>query len=46
MEPAVWIVAAITVAAVLLRPGRLPEAIWACSGAGLLIVFRLIPIST
>jgi arsenical pump membrane protein len=35
--PAVWAIAAATVLLILIRPKRIPEAVWACTGAGLLI---------
>jgi arsenical pump membrane protein len=38
-----WTIAASTVAAMFVRPRRIPEAIWACLGAGLLLVLRLEP---
>lgn len=38
-----WAIAAIATAAVILRPFRWPEAIWAISGALLLIALRLLP---
>src|SRR5258708_25885995 len=40
-----WTIAASTVAAMFVRPRRIPEAIWACLGAGLLLSFHLIPFS-
>jgi arsenical pump membrane protein len=38
----IWAIAGIATAAVILRPFNLPEAIWAVSGAVLLVVTRLI----
>lgn len=38
----IWIITALAIAGVILRPFRLPEAIWAVSGAGLLLVCGLI----
>jgi arsenical pump membrane protein len=38
-----WGIAASTVAAMFVRPRRIPEAVWACLGASLLLVFQLIP---
>jgi arsenical pump membrane protein len=38
-----WTIAASTIAAMLVRPRRIPEVIWACLGAGLLLVFHLVP---
>lgn len=40
---ATWSVAGLTILLILLRPRRIPEAVWACSGAAALIVFGLIP---
>ncbi len=37
-----WSIAASTVAAMFVQPRRIPEAIWACVGAGLLLVCHLI----
>jgi len=42
----VWTVTAATLAAVLIRPGKWPEAIWACLGAALLVVTGQLPISS
>ncbi|MGH9625231.1 MAG: arsenic transporter [Bryobacteraceae bacterium] len=39
---AIWAITALTIAAILIRPKGWPEYIWACSGAILLIAFRLI----
>jgi arsenical pump membrane protein len=41
---AIWIIASIATAGVILRPFRLPEAIWAVAGAALLLVLGLISI--
>jgi arsenical pump membrane protein len=38
-----WSIAASTVAAMFIRPRRIPEAVWACLGAGILLALRLIP---
>lgn len=38
-----WIVSLASIALVLIRPKGWPEAIWAMAGAGLLVIFRLIP---
>jgi len=38
-------IVAATLAGVLIRPGKRPEAIWACAGAALLVVTGLLPIS-
>ena len=37
-----WIIAAMATAGVILRPWRLPEAVWAVTGAVLLVVFGLL----
>ncbi|MBN9019118.1 MAG: arsenic transporter [Rhizobiales bacterium] len=42
---AVWIIALLATAGVILRPWRLPEAVWAVSGAVLLVVLGLLPFS-
>ena len=41
----VWTIAAATLAGVMIRPGKWPEAIWACLGAVLLVVTGLLPVS-
>ncbi|HZC35719.1 MAG TPA: SLC13 family permease, partial [Chthoniobacterales bacterium] len=38
-----WTITASTVAAMLVRPRRIPEAIWSVLGAGLLVAVRLVP---
>ncbi len=38
----VWFIAAAAIAGVLFRPKDWPEAVWACLGAVLLVIFRLI----
>jgi arsenical pump membrane protein len=38
-----WTIAASTVAAMFVRPRGIPEAVWACLGAGLLLALRLVP---
>lgn len=38
-------IAAGTIAGVILRPRKWPEAVWACLGACLLVLLRLIPVS-
>ena len=38
-----WTIAGSTIAAMFVRPRRIPEAIWACLGAGLLLAFHLVP---
>jgi arsenical pump membrane protein len=40
----IWIIAALATAGVILRPFRWPEAIWAVSGAVLLVALRLLPV--
>jgi arsenical pump membrane protein len=40
----VWLITAATIAGILIRPREWPEAIWACAGAALLIMFGLIPL--
>ncbi len=37
-----WIIAALATAGVIVRPWRLPEAVWAVTGAALLVVFGLL----
>lgn len=39
---ATWIVSALSVGGVMLRPFRAPEAVWAVAGAAILVVFGLI----
>lgn len=39
---AIWIIAVLSTAGVIIRPFRIPEAVWAVSGAVLLTVFRLL----
>lgn len=41
---AIWAIAAITTAAVIVRPFRLPEALWAGAGAALLLLTGLLPL--
>ena len=38
----IWLIAAVTTMAILLRPFRLPEYVWACSGAVALVAFGLL----
>jgi arsenical pump membrane protein len=40
---ATWAIAAIAAGGVVLRPGRVPEAVWAVLGAVLLVAFSLVP---
>jgi arsenical pump membrane protein len=42
---ATWGIAALATAGVILRPMKLPEAVWAVSGAALLVVLGLLPAS-
>ena len=39
---ATWTIAAVSTAGVILRPGGLPEAIWALAGAASLLALQLI----
>ena len=41
---AIWSIAALTMAGVLFRPFKLPEATWAIAGALLLLAFQLLPL--
>src|ERR1700760_4051170 len=41
---ATWIIAALATAGVILRPLKVPEAVWAVSGAALLVLLRLLPV--
>ena len=43
---ATWTIAAAATAAVIIRPGRWPEAVWAVGGALLLLLCGLLPAST
>jgi arsenical pump membrane protein len=45
LDIATWGIAAVATGGVIVRPWRLPEAIWAVAGAMLLMVFGLLPIS-
>jgi arsenical pump membrane protein len=40
---AIWVIAALSVIAIIVRPFRWPEAVWAMVGAVILVVFRLLP---
>ncbi|WP_244985154.1 SLC13 family permease [Acetobacter persici] len=42
---AIWAIAALTTAGVIIRPLRVPEWVWAVTGAALLVVTGLIPVS-
>lgn len=39
---AIWIISFFSIAGVIVRPFKIPEAVWAVSGAIILIVFKLI----
>jgi arsenical pump membrane protein len=39
---ATWTIAAASTAGVIIRPWRIPEAVWAVAGAGILLIFGLI----
>lgn len=41
----VWVIGAGTIAGLLFRPKELPEAVWSCTGAVLLVVFGLLPLA-
>src|ERR1700760_1760243 len=41
----IWLIAAASIAGVLFRPRGWPEAVWACLGAVMLVVFGLLPLS-
>ncbi len=41
----VWSIAAAAIAGVLFRPRNWPEAVWACLGAVLMVVCRLLPLA-
>src|SRR5215468_6231636 len=38
-----WVIIALATAGVIVRPFRLPEAIWAVAGAAVLVLFQLLP---
>jgi len=42
---AIWIIAALATAGVLIRPFKWPEAVWAVLGAALLLAFGLLPLA-
>ena len=42
---AIWSIVALGIAGVILRPWRLPEAIWAVAGAIALVAFGLLPVT-
>jgi arsenical pump membrane protein len=39
----IWVIVAATIAGILFRPRGWPEAVWACLGALLLVLFRMLP---
>ncbi len=41
---AIWVIAALAAAGVVVRPFKLPEAIWAVGGAAVLLAFGLLPL--
>ena len=41
----IWLIAAAAIAGVLFRPRGWPEAVWACLGAVILVLFGLLPLS-
>ncbi|HZL01294.1 MAG TPA: arsenic transporter [Caulobacteraceae bacterium] len=43
---AIWVIAGLAAAGVIARPFRLPEAVWAVSGAILLLALGLLPLSS
>ena len=38
----IWIISFLAIAGVIIRPFKVPEAIWAVSGGALLVLFKLI----
>ena len=42
---AIWVIAALTIVAIIVRPFRWPEAVWAVTGAVALVAFRLLPLT-
>src|SRR5258707_5178258 len=42
---ATWVIAALATMGVIVRPWRVPEAVWAVLGAGALVVFGLLSLS-
>jgi arsenical pump membrane protein len=42
---AIWGIAGVSTAGVILRPLHVPQAVWALSGAAALVAFRLLPVS-
>ena len=43
---AIWIIAALSIAGVIVRPFQWPEALWAVAGAGLIVALRLVPLQS
>ncbi|MGI8959501.1 MAG: arsenic transporter [Bryobacteraceae bacterium] len=41
---AIWLIAALTITGILLRPRGWSEAVWTCLGATLLLLLRLLPV--
>ncbi|AKD53823.1 arsenic transporter [Spirosoma radiotolerans] len=41
----IWIITLLSIAGVIIRPFNIPEAVWAVSGAVLLLIFQLLSIS-
>jgi arsenical pump membrane protein len=41
--PLIWLIAGAAIAGVLFRPGGWPEAVWACLGAFILVIFGFLP---
>jgi len=39
---ATFLIAAVAIVLILIRPKKLPEAVWACSAALLLVLLRLV----
>ena len=42
----IWLIAAAAIAGVLFRPRDWPEAVWACLGALILVIFGFLPLAT
>lgn len=45
INEAIWCIAALATAGVIIRPFRLPEAVWALAGAFALVAFGLLPLT-
>ncbi|MGH8300065.1 MAG: arsenic transporter, partial [Steroidobacteraceae bacterium] len=39
----IWLIAALTVLGIIIRPWGLPEAVWAVAGAAILVLGSLLP---